>query len=548
MGDSKGKNLQARILGRRKAFLRKYLFNNLGIKTISFLSAVILWMAIVNIEDPYKERTFSVPVEPIHEEALVSVNKVYEVIEGNVAQVRVKGKKSVVDRLRTSDIRATADLSSLSAVNAVAIVPELTKNVPYEPELECSTVLKVFLEDRASKQVKVTVVTDGTPQDGYSIGECEASPNMLEVAGGKSVIKKIDSVRVTVNVNGVDEDFKKKVVPVACDANGDEVESSTLDYGDENPRVRVWIHVVRTKTISVNVRITGHPAAGYEFVKAECLPERIQIAGSDDDLQDISTAEIPVDITGMKSTSGYVEQNISIQEYLPEGITVLQDYAQVSLRIEVEKMTNRTVSVPVEDIRFVSLSDGLSAQIVGGQSVVEMAVKGYSSTLDGLGEDDLAAYVDCEGLRPGKHDLQVHLDEAAGITVIESAYVNVRIKKGGSVQADPVESGKDLEQGSENDPGQELEDEFGKEPEEEPEKEPEKEPEEEPEKDMEEDSEEGSGKEPGEGSGKEPEEGSGKKTVEDEPVEDEPVEDVTLDIEPTDHVEEEDGSDEGRTD
>lgn len=68
----------------------------------------------------------------------------------------------MVDRLKADDIRATADLSDLSAVNAVAIVPELKKNVSDEPTLECSTVLKVSLEDKASKQIKVTVATQGT--------------------------------------------------------------------------------------------------------------------------------------------------------------------------------------------------------------------------------------------------------------------------------------------------------------------------------------------------------------------------------------------------
>ncbi len=159
----------------------------------------------------------------------------------------------MVDRLKADDIRATADLSDLSAVNAVAIVPELKKNVSDEPTLECSTVLKVSLEDKASKQIKVTVATQGTPQNGYSVGECMASPNMLEVTGGKTVIDKIDSVRVTVNVSGVGEDFRKRVTPVAYDVDGKAIESSTLDYGVK--RVRVSVHVLRTKTIRSTLRL-----------------------------------------------------------------------------------------------------------------------------------------------------------------------------------------------------------------------------------------------------------------------------------------------------
>ena len=72
---------------------------NLGIKIVSVLLAMIIWMIIINIDDPYKTRTFSVNVETINESALQSVNKVYEVIDGKTANVKVRGKKSVVDKL-----------------------------------------------------------------------------------------------------------------------------------------------------------------------------------------------------------------------------------------------------------------------------------------------------------------------------------------------------------------------------------------------------------------------------------------------------------------
>ena len=55
--------------------------NNIGIKIGSVFFALLIWMIIINIDDPYKTRTFSVNVETINESALQSVNKVYEVID-----------------------------------------------------------------------------------------------------------------------------------------------------------------------------------------------------------------------------------------------------------------------------------------------------------------------------------------------------------------------------------------------------------------------------------------------------------------------------------
>ncbi len=418
-------NMENKPSGPVKDWFRKYVLNNLGIKIISIIVAVIVWMLIINIEDPYKEKVFTVTVETINEEALSSVNMVYEIIEGSTAQVTVRGKKSVVDKLRPDDIKATADLSDLSAVNAVAIVPKLIKNVSSEPVLECDQVLKVALEEMSRKQVKVTVVTEGTPDVGFSIGDCTARPNMVEVTGGQSAINKIDSVRVTVNVNGASEDFVKRVKPKAYDANGEEVVSSTLTYS--SPKVRATIRVLRTKSIPVNINIKGEPAQGYEFIKAACLPERIEVAGSDKVLNTIEKVEIPIDITGMKSSSGSIEQNISIQDYLPAGIAVLSEYAQVSLRIEIEQQVRKTLEIPVEHIKFASLNKNLLAEITEDIDTVELVVQGRASVLESLQGNSFTAYVDCENLKKGIHKLEVKIDLGDICTLVKSEKISVGI-------------------------------------------------------------------------------------------------------------------------
>ena len=282
--------------------IRKFFVNNAGMKLISVIIAIIVWAVIINIDDPYKTRSFTVEVETINENALNSVNKVYEVIEGSTAVVKVKGKKSVVDRLGASDIRATADLADLSAVNAVAIQPSLRKILSSDVFLECTQVLRVSLENRESKQVKVNVIASGEPAEGYTLGECTAKPNMIEVAGGESAVSQIASVRVFLNVNGATEDFAKKLVPVAYDEDGNKVESSTLSFS--NSIIRVFAQILEDKAVPVKVKITGEPASGYEYVTTDCLPEKVEIAGTSRRLSRISSVIIPVDISGM--TTGVI--------------------------------------------------------------------------------------------------------------------------------------------------------------------------------------------------------------------------------------------------
>ncbi len=408
-------------------FFQKKIWDNIGLKLLSLLVAAVVWMIIINIDDPYKVKTFNVEVETINADALESVNKVYEIVEGNIATVKVTGKKSVVDKLHAEDIRATADLSNLSAVNAVNIVPSLRKNVAYEPTLECNQVLKVSLENMATKQVKVTVITEGTPEDGFSIGECTAKPNMVEVSGGESAVNSIDSVKVTLNVNGVNQEFSRRLKPIAYDNNGDVVDSSTLSYNVS--KVRVTAQVLETKKIPLKIDITGQPADGYEFVEADCLPEKIEVAGTAKKLSTISSVTIPININGMKSNSSAVEQNISIQDYLQDGVNVLSDYALVSLKITIEKQVKKSISINVDKIKLLNLQDGYNSEILGDASGVEIVVRGRASVLESLPDSAYTAYVDCESLTPGKYRLPVEVDLGSTCTLVESEEVQVRITK-----------------------------------------------------------------------------------------------------------------------
>ena len=67
--------------------------------------------------------------------------------------------------------------------------------------------------------------------------------------------------------------------PVAYDSNDEVVKSNTLHYSQNKIKVRA--KVLENKTIPVRVSVTGTPAAGYEYVETECLPQEIQIAGSE---------------------------------------------------------------------------------------------------------------------------------------------------------------------------------------------------------------------------------------------------------------------------
>ena len=417
-----------KMIGSLRKKIHKLFLDNTSVKICSVILAIFIWAIIINIDDPLKTRTFTVDVETINENALKSVNKVYEIIEGNVAVVKVRGKKSVVDKLESYDIRATADLSNLSSVNAVAIKPSLRKVVQSEVILECEQVLKVSLEDRASRQFKVNVVANGTPEDGYTLGECTAKPNMIEVAGGESAISRISYINVSINVNGASEDFSKRVAPIAYDKEGNEVKSSTLSFGTE--MIKVFAQILEEKAVNVKIKVSGKPANGYQYVSTDCLPEKVFLAGTSKKLRGISEITIPIDITGMTSTSSKLEQNIYISDYLPEGVYAAEGSETVSVKITIEQIIKKSIDINVENIKFMSVENGYEAEVFGNKLFVSILIEGRASVLNRIRSDNVAAYINCSGLDEGTYTLPILLDNLEdSCEIVDETKLKVKIKK-----------------------------------------------------------------------------------------------------------------------
>lgn len=409
-------------------FWKRLFFYNVGIKLVSVVCAVLFWLLITNIADPYKTKIFSVPVQTIHEDAISSVNQVYEIISGQTASVRIHGRRSIVDHLSEANITATADLSNLSKVNAVPIKVSVSRASTSDISVDCSDVLKIALEDMEKKQIKVTVNCEGTPSDDYAIGECVAKPNVIEVSGGESVIDRIATVEVSINVNGASETFRKNAEPVAYDGKHHKITSATLMFNTTS--VRTLIKLVQKKEIPVTVKIEGTPAEGYEFIEVNSSPDSIEVAGGREALKNISSITIPIDITGLREDSAELEQNIDISGYIGEDLVVPnEEDKNVSVKIDIQKMQTKTITISKNQLTFQNVKAGCTAEVDPDAKMISVFVEGTKSVLEDVSDTSFAGIIDCEGYGEGKHLLPIGVVSGKEYRIAQVSRVYVIIKK-----------------------------------------------------------------------------------------------------------------------
>ena len=88
---------------------------NLGLKVAALIFSVFFWLIVINVNDPVTTATYAnIPVDFVNEEVVRNMGKVYDLVgDPQTVRVTVSGKRSVLARVRTSNISAIADLSQM---------------------------------------------------------------------------------------------------------------------------------------------------------------------------------------------------------------------------------------------------------------------------------------------------------------------------------------------------------------------------------------------------------------------------------------------------
>ncbi|MBE5929173.1 MAG: hypothetical protein E7267_07410 [Lachnospiraceae bacterium] len=442
-GGEKGvkRRMMKQIRNSLMSFMNKYIMDNIWYKVLSLGIAVMVWLVILNMADPITTRSFNdLEVQIINQSAITSINQVYEVIEGDTVNFTVKGKSSIVNSLKITDFTAYADLSKLSPVYAADIVVkcDVIQNVEIDTG---NRMLKVKLEDVATKNVQVAVETTGEVADGYYVDNYEVRPNIVTITGGASKISKIASVKVNVSVSGAHKNFVEETVPIALDENGNEIDSSFFTYYNKDNElidiVSVKIFINNTKTIPVKLDVIGEPGEGYVYNgEFEYAPETILIGGSNKALSQIESVTIPVDITGIVVDS---EFDFDIQKYLPDKISLVSSEKNVAVRVKLDVVEYRTIDIAVSDIEIRNLAEGMSVEYFNPNEVVKLRVKGTAKQIEGFTKDSVGAYIDLTNVAEGMASIPVMYNNITDEYIDSEPYiVRINVNNAEVIEDDPI--------------------------------------------------------------------------------------------------------------
>ena len=422
--------------------MKKLLTRNRGLKLASLLLAFVLWFLVAQIYDPKDTVTFNnIQVRLINTELLDEEGKVYEVLDNsNLVRVTVTGPQSIVkSELRRSDIVAEADMSKLTDINTIAITYycENISNDSVEIKGNHDSV-RLNVEDKTSKWIKLESNTIGDVASGYMIGNVTLDQTNIEVTGPKSAISQVDHAGVDINVTDSTTSLSANVDIKLYDADDNELVLESVKKNVDSAYMTV--EVLATKEVPVEIEYMGVPEDGYMATgEVESSVPTVRIAGTVSTLVGISAITVPEDRMNITGQSDNLVDIINLKEYLPANVRLADKSfdGKITATVYIEPIVSKDLTVAAENISVTGVPDGMEAEITSTAEEYNITVSGLSRDVSILHDSSVTGILNLtqwmedngvEELTPGTYTIPVTFNLAEDITVTPDINIHIRLK------------------------------------------------------------------------------------------------------------------------
>lgn len=389
--------------------LRELLLGNFFIKAISFIIAIILWFFTMNINNPVVEKDVTVPLtfkneSLITDKGYIIVNK--EQLSKTTIQAKIRGTRNDMDAYRRYNdaVVANVDLSTIDLTNPAIIGQQLSvpvhayTNYPEVFTLTSSYPITVILniDIVETKTVPVYANVTGTPKNSYVLQSNPVlSKNSITITGPKSVLDKVTKATLPINVDNIDGDINKDIIPVIYNDKNEDVSDSIYSGLD---KITVTQKVSKATTVElVTPSLIGSLPNGYSLIDYSTNIQTLDVL-ADESNPNLSFNPIVLDsinVSDIRDTE-VIKEDIT-DKLAAQGLKAKNSKdVHVVTEIIVEQDSSLTLNVPIDSIEFSKVDYDYVAtpSEEAENSIVKLSVTGPSEVLNKISLDSFDFY--CE--------------------------------------------------------------------------------------------------------------------------------------------------------
>lgn len=410
--------------------LKSLIVHNLALKIVAVIVAAIIWIVVVNIDNPSQRQPITgITVDILNEELLTDMGYIYEIQSGTNLSISVRAPQSVIEELRSTDFYAYVDFAELDNATETVDIHVNCTNESYANQVKIVSqtldVMQLAVDNKVEKEVEVTANITGTPAEGYVVGSYSISPTTINITGAETTVSRIARAVLNYDVSSMTASINDYVVPVFYDENGNVISSDGLVLSRSD--VQLSIEILPTKWVTVNYVITGEPADGYEVVSTESNLTSVNIAGTRESLDAISSIDIPEGIIDIQDADETQSISVPLTSYLPSGYKIVSAENNLVVTIEIETIVNTNISIPINSIEMTGTNSAFTYEISGAGTSLSVRISGIEAEVDRINAENLKPSISLAGLTAGTHRVAVNLTEGENYSIAGTYYVTVVI-------------------------------------------------------------------------------------------------------------------------
>ncbi|RDY22422.1 hypothetical protein CHF27_013515 [Romboutsia maritimum] len=395
--------------------------NNTKIKTISILSAVVLWLYVMAIVDPKETKRFEdIPITIDNMKELDENNLVIYPKEELKTDIYLTGNLSSLQKVKKENIHVYGQINNpiegdnpVEGTNRLYLKAIVDESVTYEFKTK---VITLNLEKMVNENKQVEVILEGKLKD--NIDNLNRSMKTVKVSGPRTLVKSVTKVVAILNADNEENDFSTKLNLIPINENGKKVEGVELEASS----VTISASMLKQKEVPINLIYNNQNQEELNLDNYKLSQDKIVIKGKKEVIDKIDSINTkPLNLLDVdKNTVNQVLLEI------PEGISYNTKIITIK-SYKVKKITDE-FTYGVGDIQIRNNENNMDVSKLKIPEDIKVNID-YINDNQKILKSDIVLYIDLSGNDEDKQTYDIKYETNYKLDSISINPTNVEIQQ-----------------------------------------------------------------------------------------------------------------------
>lgn len=390
--------------------------------------AIAIWAYVVTVVAPNTDKTFNNVPLVVQGEAVLQERKLMITdMDTDSVNLQLEGSRLDLNKLSSSNIIVTIDASKIYEAGTHQVAYSIS--YPGDVASNAITVMNrepgfvtVTVEAWEEKTVPIEVDYVGSVPEGFVADLNPALDiSVVYIHGPKSVIDRIETARIQVDLEGKEKTFSETLRYTLCDKDKNPVDVSLVkvNAGD----VTVTQEILRVKDVDLLVNIVNGGGVTAETCTITLDTATIRVSGSEELLEGLEQLEVGT------INLGEITENTELvfPITLPQGINNETGVTEVKVTVTLPELA--TTTLRVTNITFTNKPAGMDVELI--TKALEVLVRGPQGQINNLKPEDITVTVDLTDVQAGSVKLKaiITINNAPDVGAVGVYTISVTVRE-----------------------------------------------------------------------------------------------------------------------